>query len=123
MNDNIPASVRDAIVFINTVKAIDIPSDKTEAILQAFDQYLKGREQYERKVRKERQKAGIDVAKEAGVTWGGRKVGTRITLTEEKEAACRKLKDEGHTVASISRLLGIARKTVYQALAREPGAN
>lgn len=76
--------------------------------------------QFETEVRQERQAAGIAAAKEAGKRWGGRKTGTRITLTEEKEALCHKLKGEGHTVASIARNLGIARKTVYQALARQP---
>ena len=79
--------------------------------------------QYETEVRKERQMAGIAAAKAAGKKWGGRPVGTRISLTVEKEALCRKLKNEGQTVASISRNLGIARKTVYQALERcEPEA-
>jgi DNA-binding CsgD family transcriptional regulator len=49
---------------------------------------------------------------------GGRKAGTRITLTAEKETLARKLKAEGQSVASIARNLGIARKTVYVALAR-----
>jgi DNA invertase Pin-like site-specific DNA recombinase len=65
-----------------------------------------------------RQRAGIQAAKAAGKTWGGRKAGTRISLTAEKEALCHKLKTEGQTVASIARNLGIARKTVYVALER-----
>ena len=74
--------------------------------------------QFETEIRRERQMAGISAAKAAGKTWGGRKPGTRITLTEEKEALCLKLKSEGNTVASIARNLGIARKTVYEALNR-----
>jgi len=75
--------------------------------------------QFETEVRRERQMAGIAAAKEQGRYWGGRKVGTRITLTQEKEALCRKLKDEGTPVAEIARNLGIARKTVYVALNRK----
>jgi DNA-binding CsgD family transcriptional regulator len=37
----------------------------------------------------------------------------------EKEALAKKLKAEGQTLASIARNLGIARKTVYQAMARQ----
>jgi DNA invertase Pin-like site-specific DNA recombinase len=74
--------------------------------------------QFETEVRRERQLAGISAAKAAGKKWGGRKAGTRITLTEEKEILCRKLKGEGESVASISRNLGLSRKTVYEALGR-----
>jgi DNA invertase Pin-like site-specific DNA recombinase len=74
--------------------------------------------QFETEVRRERQTAGIAAAKAAGKHWGGRKVGTRISLTVEKELLAKKLKAEGQTVASIARNLGIARKTVYQAIAR-----
>lgn len=78
--------------------------------------------QFETEVRRERQMAGIEAARQANggkCPWGGRKAGTRITLTHEKEALARKLKAEGRTVASIARNLGIARKTVYEALKRQ----
>jgi DNA invertase Pin-like site-specific DNA recombinase len=77
--------------------------------------------QFETEVRKERQMAGIAEARaENGgkCPWGGRKPGSRITLTAEKEALARKLKKEGQSVASIARNLGLARKTIYVALAR-----
>jgi DNA invertase Pin-like site-specific DNA recombinase len=78
--------------------------------------------QFETEVRKERQLAGIAAARARNngkCPWGGRKTGTRITLTKEKETLARRLKAEGHTVASIARNLGIARKTVYVALKRQ----
>jgi DNA invertase Pin-like site-specific DNA recombinase len=74
--------------------------------------------QFETEVRRERQMAGIAAAKANGKTWGGRKTGTRISLTAEKEALCRQLKAQGTKVAEIARALGIARKTVYVALKR-----
>ena len=77
--------------------------------------------QFETEVRKERQMAGIAAKRaenDGKCPWGGRKQGTRITLTKEKEALARKLRAEGQSVASIARNLGIARKTVYVALAR-----
>jgi DNA invertase Pin-like site-specific DNA recombinase len=81
--------------------------------------------QVESEVRKERQLAGIAAAREANngkCPWGGRKPGTRVTLTEEKEALACKLKAEGQSVAAIARTLGIARKTVYVALGRQPAS-
>ena len=47
---------------------------------------------YETEVRKERQLAGIAKAKADGKSWGGRKAGTRIRLTEEKEKLIRQCK-------------------------------
>ena len=71
---------------------------------------------YETEVRKERQYAGIAVAKSNGIRWGGRMKGVRISLTKEKEHLCRKMKAEGNKVAFIARSLGLSRKTVYVAL-------
>jgi len=73
---------------------------------------------YETEVRKERQLAGIAKAKADGKSWGGRKAGTRVRLTEEKEAVIHHLHDQGKTVASISRLVGLTRRTIYKALRR-----
>ncbi len=73
---------------------------------------------YETEVRKERQLAGIAKAKTEGKRWGGRKKGTRVRLTEEKEVVIRQLHEQGTPVASIARTVGLTRKTVYRALAR-----
>lgn len=74
---------------------------------------------YETEVRKERQLAGIAKAKTEGKRWGGRKTGTRVRLTEEKEDVIRQLHGQGKSVAFISRTVGLTRKTVYRALSRE----
>jgi len=74
--------------------------------------------QFETEVRGERQRAGIDAAKAAGKTWGGRRVGTRLTLTIEREQECHRMRQDGKSVAAIARTLGLSRKTVYAALAR-----
>ncbi|MEI7685948.1 MAG: recombinase family protein [Planctomycetota bacterium] len=76
---------------------------------------------YETEVRKERQLAGIAKAKADGKTWGGRKVGTRVRLTLEKEALIRQLHGEAKPVSAIARMVGLTRKTVYRAL--EPMAS
>lgn len=74
---------------------------------------------YETEVRKERQLAGIAKAQADGKSWGGRKTGTRVKLTEEKEVAIRQLHQQGQSVAAIARTVGLTRKTVYRALDRE----
>src|SRR5690606_10175167 len=66
---------------------------------------------YETEVRKERQLAGIAKAKAEGKSWGGRKAGTRVKLTEEKEAVIHQLFDHGATAASIAPPVGLTRKT------------
>jgi DNA invertase Pin-like site-specific DNA recombinase len=63
--------------------------------------------------------AGIAAVKAAGVTWGGRKHGTRITLTLEKEKLARKLRADGTNVIEIARTLRLSRKTIYTALKRQ----
>ena len=74
---------------------------------------------YETEVRKERQLAGIAKAKADGKTWGGRKTGTRVKLTTEKQVAIRQLHEQGYSIASIARTVGLTRKTIYRALGRE----
>jgi DNA invertase Pin-like site-specific DNA recombinase len=74
---------------------------------------------YETEVRKERQLAGIAKAKAEGKSWGGRKVGTRVRLTVEKEKLIRQLHTEGQPVAAIARLVGLTRKTVYKAIRQQ----
>ncbi len=60
---------------------------------------------------KERQRAGIDVAKEHGV-YKGRKHGT----TKAKPARAKKLRDKGLTQQEISTALGVSRTTVNRYL-------
>lgn len=70
--------------------------------------------------RKARQMEGIAAVREANdgkCPWGGRKPGTRITLTKEKERLVRKLAKEGEKKAVIARQVGLSRKSVYKALA------
>ncbi len=77
---------------------------------------------YETEVRKERQLAGIAKAKAEGKTWGGRRPGTRIKLTEEKETLIRQLHAEGKPVAAIARMVGLTRKTVYKVIKQSAAA-
>lgn len=77
---------------------------------------------YETEVRKERQLAGIAKAKADGKTWGGRRPGTRVRLTVEKESLIRQLRAQGKQIATIARLVGLTRKTIYKALQRQDHA-
>ncbi len=73
---------------------------------------------YEREVRGERQTAGIAAAKAAGKTWGGRKPGARYKVTPELERQVRRMAADNPPTpkATIARLLGISRPTVYAIL-------
>ncbi|WDI43714.1 recombinase family protein [Bremerella sp. P1] len=75
---------------------------------------------YETEVRKERQLAGIARAKEEGKQWGGRKPGTRIRLTKEKEKLIQQLFGEGVSKSAIARMVGLSRKTVIRVLQTTP---
>ena len=83
---------------------------------------LAGVSQYESEVRAERQHAGIAKAKAEGKRWGGRKPGTRIRLSIEKEALIRQLHAEGKAIAAIARLVGLSRLKP-QVRVQGPGAD
>jgi DNA invertase Pin-like site-specific DNA recombinase len=72
--------------------------------------------QFETEVRAERVRAGQDAARAAGKSIGGRKAGTRIRLTLEKERMVRSLHKSGTSVSEIARNLQLSRPTVYKAL-------
>lgn len=100
--------------FVSLREGIDLATPAGRLMLVV----LAGVSQYETEVRKERQIAGIEKAKAEGKTWGGRKVGTRVKLTEEKEALIRQLHGQDTPIAAIARMVGLTRKTVYMALER-----
>jgi DNA invertase Pin-like site-specific DNA recombinase len=78
--------------------------------------------QYETEVRKERQMAGIEATKQAGVTkrgtvpYQGRAKGDRYKLTEAVLKDVQLLRLEGRSPAHIGRLLHLSRASVYRAL-------
>lgn len=74
--------------------------------------------QFETELRAERVLAGQAAAREKGKTWGGRKPGTRIRLTKEKERTIRRMKRDGESVAAIARTVELSRPTVYEVLGR-----
>ena len=56
--------------------------------------------------------AGIEAAKRRGV-----KLGRKPALSPEQVAHARKLVESGDSPANVARLLGVARSTLYKALA------
>lgn len=72
--------------------------------------------QFEREVRSERQRAGIEKAKADGRTWGGSEKGRRIKVTDEQVKTMHRLGQEGTKIAAIARAVGLSRQTVYQYL-------
>jgi DNA invertase Pin-like site-specific DNA recombinase len=78
--------------------------------------------EYEREIARERQQAGIEAAREKNggkLPWAkGRKPGTRITVTIEKERVIRQLAAEGHARAVIARTVGVSRMHVWRVLKR-----
>jgi len=76
---------------------------------------------FEKEVRKDRQADGIAAAKAAGVKWGGRKPGARYKVLPELRAAILREAAAGTPKATIARLLGLSRPTVYSVLAEAEG--
>jgi DNA invertase Pin-like site-specific DNA recombinase len=74
--------------------------------------------QFETELRSERQRAGIEAARAAGKAWGGRKPGTRVRLTPEKQAAIQRLRASGESISAIARSVELSRPTIYAALAK-----
>jgi len=72
---------------------------------------------YETEVRRERQQAGIEAAKAAGVMWGGSKPGRLLKVTREQVATIKRLHKQGDKIAVIARSVGLSRPTVYRLLA------
>jgi DNA invertase Pin-like site-specific DNA recombinase len=72
--------------------------------------------QFEREVIAERILAGQAVARANGKTWGGRKLGTRIKVTDEQVQTIHRLNSEGTNKSAIARATGLSRPTVYAVL-------
>lgn len=68
--------------------------------------------EFERALITERTRAGIRAAKRRGV-----KLGRKPALSAKQVAHARKLVDQGDSPGDVARLLGVARSTLYKALA------
>jgi DNA invertase Pin-like site-specific DNA recombinase len=74
--------------------------------------------EYENEVRGERIRAGQATARAAGRRWGGRKVGTRIRVNDDKIAIIKQMQANGASKAAMARATGLSRPTVYAILER-----
>lgn len=72
--------------------------------------------QFETEVRAERVLAGQQAARKAGKAWGGRKAGTRVRVTEEKEKSVLSMFKDGQSISAIARQLSLSRPTIYRVL-------
>ena len=72
--------------------------------------------QFETEVRAERVLAGQAAARERGVKWGGRKPGTRVRVTPEKERTIKQMAKDGEPNAAIARAVELTRHTIYAVL-------
>ncbi|MCA9103018.1 MAG: recombinase family protein [Planctomycetales bacterium] len=72
--------------------------------------------EYDNELRSERIRAGQRVARENGKTWGGRKPGTRIRVTDEAVKMIGRMSREGESKSAMARATGLSRPTVYAIL-------
>jgi DNA invertase Pin-like site-specific DNA recombinase len=77
---------------------------------------------FETELRSERIVAGQAAAREAGKRWGGSPKGRRLKVTQEQEAAIRRMTKEGKGVTAVARATGLSRPTVYRVLATKAGS-
>jgi DNA invertase Pin-like site-specific DNA recombinase len=73
--------------------------------------------QYETEVRAERVRAGQEVARANGKTWGGSEAGKRKKVTALQERLICRMKKEGESISAISRAVKLSRPTIYDVLA------
>lgn len=78
--------------------------------------------QYENEVRGERVRAGQEVARAKGKTWGGSEKGRRIWVSEDQVNAVQRMQGEKYPIAAIARATGLSRPTVYRLLGEKQGA-
>ena len=70
--------------------------------------------EFERRLRRERQKEGIHAAKKAG-----KQIGARKKLSPEQVAAIRKRIQQGEAKKALAKEYGVSRQTLYSALVAE----
>src|SRR4051812_49097991 len=107
---------RDKITLVSLKEGIDLSKPAGRMIANVLASVA----QFETELRVERVLAGQAAARKAGKTWGGRKVGTRIKVTEEKERTIKQLHHGGESISAIARQTGVSRPTVYKTLGLAP---
>ena len=125
--DRLGRNTRDFLAFIDDLKAKGVGFMSLREGLDPFTPMgefvltcMMAMARLEREHIRSRINAGIAAAQAEGKTWGGRKPGTRIAVTLEKEGAIHRMKAAGVPIAEIARVLGLTRRTIYKVLARQP---
>ena len=96
------------------IRVLDQSIDTSDAAGKAFLGMLAIFAQFENDIRRERQMDGIARAKVKGI-----KFGRTLELTGERIAAIRAMREGGDTVPTIMKATGLARATIYRALAAD----
>lgn len=120
--DRLGRSVQHLVAVVNTLgqagigfrsltEGIDTTTNGGRLVFHIFAAIA----EFERGLIAERTQAGLDAARAKG-HYGGRPP----ALTREQQALARRLHGEDQSVATIARLLGTSRQTVYRCLDVEP---
>jgi len=72
--------------------------------------------EFETEVRAERVKAGQAAARKRGKRWGGSEAGRLLKVKPDQVTAIAKMRAAGESVASIARVTGLSRPTVYRVM-------
>ena len=121
--DRLGRTVRELLAFLHEldVAGVEFVSvrdgvDASSATGRLMRTILAAFAEYEREVISERIRAGVKRAKKEGKRWGGKKVGDRYRLTDEKVSALKRLVSAGTPKAAIARQLWVSESTVYRAV-------
>lgn len=101
--------------FVSLRDAVDLSTPSGRLMLTI----LAAVAQFETEVRSERQRAGIEAARaknDGRCHWGGRRKGTRVKVSAEKEAAVKAMYEADKPIAEIARVVGLGRQSVYRVL-------
>ena len=90
------------------LEIIDQAIDTSTASGKAFLQMLGVFAEFETNLRKERQKAGIEKAKEAG-----KHLGRKALLTDKQKLQIRSRRERGETPTALAKEYGVSRATIY----------
>ena len=126
--DRLGRTVRELLAFLHQldVAGVEFVSvrdgvDASSATGRLMRTILAAFAEHEREVATERIKAGVNRARKEGKRWGGKKLGDRYRMTDEKVSALKRLVAAGTPKAAIARQLGVSESTVYRAVRGLPG--
>ena len=78
--------------------------------------------EFETEIRAERVRAGQAAARAKGKRWGGSKPGRLLKVTQDQVAAITRMVQAGEKVATVARVTGLSRMTVYRVMKNHAAA-